>query len=75
MKYEVDLDGYLPQTATIVIEADSEEEAEEIALEIAEEEPWIIPWNDCDYSCRRNEVVDAYEYHGEDEELNIEKDD
>lgn len=68
MKFKVSLEGYLPQLGEYVVDADSEEEAEEIALAIAEDEPWEIDWIDCDPSCRRNEVTEVEEFD-EDEDV------
>ncbi|MGU4699069.1 hypothetical protein K6L09_20600 [Burkholderia cepacia] len=71
MKYEVSLEAVWPQIATVIIEADSEDEAEEIALEMAEEGE--IDWNGCDSDCIRNfEVVYMDDYEGDEEADNIE---
>ncbi|WP_202756927.1 hypothetical protein [Burkholderia cenocepacia] len=71
MKYEVSLEAVWPQIATVIIEADSEEEAEEIALEMAEEGE--IDWNPCDSDCIRSfEVVDVEDYEGDEEADNTE---
>jgi hypothetical protein len=68
MKYEIQMEGMLPQVATVIIEADDEDEAESIALSMAEDGD--IDWEDCDYSCFRTEVVDIDEYEGEQEAEN-----
>lgn len=57
MKFELYMEGMLPQIATVIIEAESEEEAEEIALLMAKEGD--IDWEDCDDSCYRTEVVEV----------------
>lgn len=59
MKYEIYMEGYLPQTATIIVEAEDVEEAEQLALDLAEEGE--VNWEDCDQSCYRSEVVDINE--------------
>ncbi len=56
MKFELFMEGMLPQIATVIIEAETEEEAEEIALLMAKEGD--INWEDCDDSCYRTEVVE-----------------
>ena len=56
MKFELYMEGMLPQIATVIIEAETEEEAEEIALLMAKEGD--INWEDCDDSCYRTEVVE-----------------
>ena len=56
MKFEIQMEGMLPQVATVIIEADDEDEAESIALSMAEDGE--IDWEDCDYSCYRTEIVE-----------------
>lgn len=56
MKFEIYMEGMLPQTATVIIEADDEDKAEEIALTMAEDGE--IDWQYCDQSCFRTEVVE-----------------
>jgi len=67
MKYEIYMEGYPPQTATVIIEADDEDEAEEIAIAMAEDGE--IDCEDCDWSCYRTEVIEVSEY----EEITDEK--
>ncbi|MBA4054991.1 MAG: hypothetical protein C0490_09790 [Marivirga sp.] len=59
MKYEIYMEGYLPQTATIIIEAKDVEEAEQLALDLADEGE--VCWEDCDQSCYRTDVVEISE--------------
>ncbi|MDN8015407.1 hypothetical protein QZN08_13285 [Burkholderia multivorans] len=74
MKYEVSLEAVWPQLATVIIEADSEEEAEEIALEMAEDGE--IDWSPCDSSCIRSfDATYTEEYEGDEEALNTEGED
>lgn len=56
MKYKIYMEGYVPQTAFLTVEAINPAEAEAIALEMAEDGE--VYWEDCDQSCRRNEVID-----------------
>lgn len=72
MKYEITLLASLLPTATVIIEANSLEEAQDIALEMADEEK--IDW-DKDYCDLEGiEVMTAEEYEGEEEALNTEGD-
>ncbi|MGF6276367.1 hypothetical protein ABIB38_004781 [Massilia sp. UYP11] len=57
MKFQLYMEGYLPQTATVIIEAKDEIEAEEIDWIMAKEGD--IDWEDCDQSCYRTEVVEV----------------
>lgn len=69
MKYEIYMEGYLPQTATIIIEAKDVEEAEQLALNLAEEGE--VYWEDCDQSCYRTDVVEISEIEEDAEAYNI----
>lgn len=69
MKFELYMEGMLPQTATVIIEAKDEIEAEEIALILAKEGD--IDWEDCDQSCYRTEVVEISEIEEDAEAYNI----
>ena len=69
MKFELYMEGYLPQTATLIIEAKDEDEAEEIALIMAKEGD--IDWESCDYSCYRTEVVEISRAEEDEEADNI----
>ena len=64
MKYEIYMEGMLPQVATVIIEADDKDEAESIALSMVEDGE--IDWEDCDYSCYRTEIVEISEYEEHD---------
>lgn len=59
MKYELYMEGMLPQVATIIVEADDIDEAEAIALAMSEDGE--IDWEDCDWSCYRTEVIEIDE--------------
>ena len=59
MKYRIYMEGYVPQNAFVVVDADNVAEAEAKALEMAEDGE--VYWEDCDPCCRRNEVVDIDE--------------
>ncbi|MBU9118365.1 hypothetical protein KTD15_06100 [Burkholderia multivorans] len=73
MKYEIDLEAVLPLISTVIIEADSEEEAEEIAIEMAKSPGFF--WLQCSHDCIRNyEAVEVSWYEGDDEAYNTEGD-
>ncbi|HDR9188557.1 TPA: hypothetical protein QDB51_002632 [Burkholderia vietnamiensis] len=73
MKYEIDLEAVLPLISTVIIEADSDEEAEAIAIEMAKRPGFF--WIHCTYDCIRNfEAVEISSYDGDDEADNTEGD-
>lgn len=68
MKYEIYMESVWPRTATLIIEADDEEKAEEIALAMDSEGE--IDWTTCDSDCIRVEIVEISQYEGEDDAEN-----
>ena len=69
MKYEVSLEAVWPVTKTVIIEAESQGEAEDIALQMAEDQE--IDWDLCSSDCVRSfEAIDVDDYDGDEEAKN-----
>jgi len=66
MKYEVSLEAVWPVIKTLIIEADSEDEAEDIALQMAQDNE--VDWDMCSSDCIRNfDAVYTEDYEGDEE--------
>jgi len=69
MKYKVSLQAVHPLIQTVIIEANSEFEADEIALQMAKNDE--VEWIYCDWECVRDfEVIVAEDYLGDEEAEN-----
>ncbi|WP_374553321.1 hypothetical protein [Aquitalea pelogenes] len=66
MKYEVIIEAVWPVQKVLIIEAENEDDAEDIAIEMAED--CEIDWDLCSSDCIRSfDVVQMDEYDGDDE--------
>lgn len=66
MKYEVSLEAIWPVIKTLIIEAESMGEAEDIALQMAKDDE--VDWDMCSSDCIRSvEAVDVEYYEGDEE--------
>lgn len=73
MKYKISLQAVHPMIKDVIIEAENEFEADEIALQMAQNNE--IDWIYCDSDCIRDfEVIIGEDYEGEEEADNIEGD-